>query len=180
MQDMVDLVNGYDGMVSGVDDSVTPITKIITMAVTAVFGVFIGLGVLSIIGTLLMTFCDKFSCRYLVYFVCVILFILGIVAFLLAFLFSVITPIIYFGCDFINVSIASSAGFNTNLGSVIGGQFSSYLSVCLPGGTGDLINQLGIDLSAINGLSRAVNSMRSFDPAQLQTAVDTTLTTLSD
>lgn len=127
MKEMVDLVNNYDGMISGMDSSISDIMKIVTLAVTAVFGVFIGLGVLSIIGTVFMTCCDKYSCRYLVYFVCVILFVLGIFCFLLSTLFSIITPVIYFGCDFLTVSISSSTSFSSNLGKTIGGQFSSYL-----------------------------------------------------
>ena len=127
MGSMVDTVTGVNTMISGADDTASPIMKIVTIVVTAIFGVFIGLGVLSIIGTILMTFCDKFSCRYLVYFVCVILLVLGFISFLLAVLFSVITPVLYLGCDFITVAIGSSAGFSTNLAPILGGPFSSYL-----------------------------------------------------
>ena len=127
MKEMVDLVNGFDTMISGMDSSISDIMKIVTLAVTAVFGVFIGLGVLSIIGTIFMTCCDKYSCRYLVYFVCVILFVLGIFCLLLSTLFSIITPVIYFGCDFLTVSISSSTTFSANLGKTLGAQLSSYL-----------------------------------------------------
>lgn len=179
MSDMVNTVTGIDDTISSMDDSVSPIMKIITIVVTAIFGVFIGLGVLSIIGTILMTFCDKFSCRYLVYFVCVILVVLGILSFLLATLFSVITPVLYLGCDFLTTSIGSQSGFTTNLGPIVPAQLSSYLSVCLPGGTGDLLNQIqGVDLTAINGLTDAVNSLRAFDVSLLQTGVQTSLNTL--
>lgn len=127
MKEMVDIVNGFDTMISGMDSTISDIMKIVTLAVTAVFGVFIGLGVLSIIGTVFMTCCDKYSCRYLVYFVCVILFVLGIFCFLLSTIFSILTPVIYFGCDFLTVSISSSTSFSANLGKTIGGQLSSYL-----------------------------------------------------
>lgn len=179
MSDMVTTVSGIDSTISGMDDTVSPIMKIVTLVVTAIFGVFIGLGVLSIIGTILMTFCDKFSCRYLVYFVCVIFVLLGFLSFLLATLFSVITPVLYLGCDFLNTSISSQSGFQTNLGPIMPAQLSSYLTVCLPGGTGDLLNQIqGVNLTAINGLTAAVNSLRAFDVSLLQTGVQTSLNTL--
>lgn len=179
MSDMVTTVSGIDDTISTMDDSVSPIMKIVTIVVTAIFGVFIGLGVLSIIGTILMTFCDKFSCRYLVYFVCVILVVLGILSFLLATLFSVITPVLYLGCDFLTTSISSQSSFTTNLGPLVPAQLSSYLSVCLPGGTGDLLNQIqGVNLTAINGLTDAVNSLRAFDVSLLQNGVQTSLNTL--
>lgn len=146
--------------------------KIVTIAVTAFFGVFIGLGVLGIIGTLLMSCCDKFSCRYLLYFICVIFLVLGLLSFLLSVLFSVITPVLYLGCDFLTTSLASTAGFNANLATPLGAQLSSYLGVCLPGGSGDIINQLqGVDLSTINGLSNAVTQLNSFSASTIQGGV---------
>ena len=52
--------------------------------------------------------------------------------------------------------------------------------MCLPGSSGDIINQLqGVDLSTINGLSNAVSSMNTFSASALQTGVNTALTTLS-
>lgn len=154
---MTDLVSGFDTNISNIDDSISGIMKIVTLAVTAFFGVFIGFAVLGIVGTLLMTCCEKFSCRYLLYFLCVILLLLGFLSFLLSLFFSIFTPILYLGCDFLTVAISSSAGFTANLGNAIGGQFSSYLSVCLPGGSGDIINQLdGVNLTALNGMNGAI------------------------
>jgi hypothetical protein len=79
MTSMTDLVSGFDTNISKfIDDSISGIMKIVTLAVTAFFGVFIGFAVLGIVGTLFMTCCEKFSCRYLLYFLCVILFVFGI------------------------------------------------------------------------------------------------------
>ncbi len=180
MGDLVDMFSGVDSSIGSFNDTITPIMNIVTIVVTAIFGVFIGLGVLSILGAILMTCCDKYSCRYLVYFVCVILTLLGIVCFILAILFSVITPVLYLGCDFLTVSISSSSGFNTNLGAKLGAQISSYLGVCLPGGTGDIINQIqGVNMSSITSLTTTVSSMQSFSVSTLQSGVLTSLNTLS-
>lgn len=178
MNDMASLVLGFDSTISGANDSVGPIMSIVTTGVTAFFGVFIGFGVLGILATLLMTFCDKFSCRYLLYFLCIFLLILGMISFILTILFSIITPVLYFGCDFLTTSISSSANFNSNIGFKFP-QFASYLSVCLPGSSGDIINQLGgVDLSAINNLTSVVTNINTFQASTLQTGVETALNTL--
>ena len=173
-------LTGVDSSFATIYDAVNPIMNLITLVVTAVFGVFIGLGVLSILGTVLMTFCDKYSCRYLVYFVCVILFILGIVSFLLALIFSIITPILYLGCDFINVSVSSQTGFSNNLGSKLG-SLTPLLSVCMPGGAGDIINHIqGVDMSAINGLTSAIGSMQSFSASTITNGITTAFDTFEE
>lgn len=83
----------------------------VTIVITAVFGVLIGFSVFGILGALMMTFCEKTSCRYLVYFTCAFLFLLGIIAFLLAVLFSIFTPVLYYGCDFLQFSVESGDNF---------------------------------------------------------------------
>lgn len=167
-------------MFTSMDDQASPILKLVTIGVTAAFGVFIGLGVLSIVGTLMMTFCDKYKCRYLLYFVCTILTVLGILCFFLTILFSIFTPVIYFACDYINVTISSQAGFSTNLEPLVGSDLTNMVGVCLPGGTGDIVNNLGIDLSALNGLSDAVTLLRQFRAIDVTNGVETALNTLSD
>ena len=86
---------------------------------TAFFGVIVGLSILGILGAILMTFCDKYKCRYLIYFACSLLVIIGIVCFLLAMIFSLIVPVFYFSCEFIQFTIASKANFDRT--------YSSYL-----------------------------------------------------
>lgn len=167
----VDQVVGFNDMFTGMNDQVSPLMKLVTIGVTAAFGVFIGLGVLSIVGTLMMTFCDKYKCRYLLYFVCTILTVLGILCFMLTILFSIFTPVIYLGCDFLTATISSSAGFSTNLSPILGGDLTNMVGVCLPGGNGDIVNNLGIDLSAVNGLSEAVTLLRAFQSTDITNGV---------
>ena len=62
------------------------------------YGITIGFAVLMLIGALLMAFCSLTICRYLVYFSCSILFLIGIMGFFLTILFSVLAPIVNFGC----------------------------------------------------------------------------------
>ena len=71
---------------------------LVTTIITAFFGVVVGLSVLVILGALLMTFCEKYKCRYLIYFACIFLVLIGIVGFLLSTLLSAIVPAVYFSC----------------------------------------------------------------------------------
>lgn len=75
-----------------------PILGIVTTVITAFFGVIVGLSILGILGAILMTFCDKYKCRYLIYFSCTIMFIIGIVTFIVAILFSLLVPAFFFSC----------------------------------------------------------------------------------
>ena len=75
-----------------------PYFSIVTTVMTAFFGVVVGLSILGILGAIMMTFCDKYKCRYLIYFSCTLLTIIGIVCFLLATVFSALVPAFYFTC----------------------------------------------------------------------------------
>lgn len=92
-----DLAGGDGDMYSVIESAV----KSLVSGFGALFGVCIGFGVVGIIAALMMTFCDKFSCRYFVYILCVILMIIGIFAFFFAIIFSLFGPLMYFTCDFI-------------------------------------------------------------------------------
>jgi len=176
----LDTITSFNTMIGSFNDSVSSIMKIVTIGVTAFFGVFIGLGVLAIIGTILMTCCDKYSCRYLIYFTCVILFVLGLICFFLSVIFSILTPTIYFACDFLSTTISSPANFTTNIQPLLGASLTGYVSVCLPGGTGDITSQAGADVSSINGLSDALDQMRQLNTTTIQSSLLTALNYVSD
>jgi uncharacterized protein YukE len=78
----------------------------------AFYGVFIGFGFFALLGTLLTACCDKYGCRYLMYFSCFFLFIAGLIGFFIAVLISIFIPAVTWGCSFLDVTLASQAGFN--------------------------------------------------------------------
>lgn len=78
------------------------------------YGAGIGIAVLGLLGVVIMSCFDKPGCRYLVYFSCVIMFILCIVGFLISFFMSLIIPVLYLVCSTINTATASSAAFVSN------------------------------------------------------------------
>lgn len=111
MENMGDKIDPIDGQIADAGNKIDPILKIITTVVTAIFGAFIGLGVLGVVGTIIMTFCEKFRCRYLLYFICLIFVLIGIVCFIITLLFSIVTPVLYLACDFLQTTVSSQAGF---------------------------------------------------------------------
>lgn len=91
----------------------------INLGVRLVYGLTIGIASAMLLGALLVAFCDKIHCRYLIYVSCVLLFFIGIAGFLLSVIFSIMVPTIYFGCQFMNYSLSSSTNFNNNFGNLI-------------------------------------------------------------
>ena len=86
----------------------------INLGVQLVYGITISFASLMLLGTLLVAFCDKPKCRYLMYFACAILFLIGLMGFLMTIIFSILTPTVYFGCQFIDYSLNSTDNFNCN------------------------------------------------------------------
>lgn len=80
-------------------------------------------------------------------------------------IFSIVTPAIYFSCQFISYSLASTSNFNSNFQNIISdSNFRSYITACLPTSSGDLMSAFGgTAVNAINNLSLALTSMNSFN-----------------
>ena len=151
-----------------------------TMAIQIFYAVALGLSILALVGVVLMTFCDKFKCRYLMYFACVILFFFGLIGFLIAIIFSFIVPVMYWGCDWIGVTIGSAAGFNTNLqGLITDANTRNYIAPCLKGGNGDLITAVAPSSAAtLKNLSSTLTSSNSFNADQKIADINTALSTI--
>jgi hypothetical protein len=83
-------------------------------AVTGVYAGLIGIACLGIVAALFLVICNMYKCRFLLYFTCCILILVGIVCLFLAIIISALLPIAYFTCDFTTTSFSSAAGFNGN------------------------------------------------------------------
>lgn len=163
----------------GIYGTAGPALDGITIGVSVYFGVVIGFTFLGILGCLLMTFCGKFKCRYLIYFACVMLFIVGLIGFLLSVIFSVITPALYFGCTFIDFAVSSPVNFYTSLGGVLDLQTSNMITTCFPGQSGDLIGILAPGIAGtLDGASDSISSISDFDAASYVSQVDTPFVTM--
>ena len=110
-------------------------------AIQIVYYVVIGLVILGallvFVSTLFICTCSKFQCRYILYFGCSCLAVLGIVTFLFTIIFSLITPALYISCHYIQGGMESPQGFIDNFGPIINDDATTQaLSTCATGGSG--------------------------------------------
>lgn len=152
------------------------------LVISLIYGVALGLSVLTLLGVILMTFCDKYKCRYLMYFSCVILFFIGLVGFLIALLFSVVVPVLFFLCEWLDVTITSS-GFNANTQKLLSdAQTRNILSTCLVGGTGDIMTAVGgaTVTSTLNQLKNSFSNTANFNTASQVTTINAAVTNITN
>lgn len=133
-----------------------------TLVINVIYGVMLGLSILAMLGVVLMTFCDKYKCRYLMYFSCVILFFLAILGFIIAMLFSIIIPVMYFMCGWLDVTLTET-GFLSNTQSLLtDADVRTIVGTCLEGGDGQILNAIGGATvnDPINGLRDAIKQTK--------------------
>lgn len=111
LADLQDTLDQLDGSMTSAMGSINESLAIVTMAVSILFGVIIGLSLVGIVGALVMTFCNLFKCRYLIYFACVFLFLIGVVMFAFSVVFTALTPLLYYTCEFLTSSTSSQQNF---------------------------------------------------------------------
>ena len=112
--DFASMLEGIDLMMFGILSEGDSAMSSVTVAILVLLSIVIVLCGLVVVGAVLMTFCEKYSFRYMIYAPCCVLFVVDIVGFLIATIFSLLTPVLYFGCQFLSFSISSSANFNRN------------------------------------------------------------------
>jgi hypothetical protein len=134
------------------------------MGLQIFYGVLIGFSTLGLLGALLTVCCDKYGCRHLIYFSCFVLFIVGLIAALLATLFSIMLPGMTWGCSYLDTALATSSGFTTNLGTPLGSAVAGQLAPCMPFGNGNIINSIGGSATnTLNNLTSVINTMGSWN-----------------
>ena len=187
------------GQISSIQSSITSIANSITnvdnslqsplkltqtagdngnMALQAFYGVFIGFGFFALLGALLTACCDKYGCRYLMYFSCVFLFVVGLIGFLIATVLSVVIPAATWGCSFMDVTLASESGFTTNLNTALGSSVTNQLKYCMPFQNGRIIDAVVSDpaaMNTLNNLSSVISLMGSWNNTQSQADITTNL-----
>jgi hypothetical protein len=152
------------------------------MVISVIYGVMLGLSVLALLGVVLMTFCDKYKCRYLMYFSCVILFFLGLLGFLLAVIFSILVPVMFFLCEWLDVTLQSST-FAGNTGKFLTDTgVRNIIGTCLNGGSGDIISAVGGASvgTAINGLKDAMSKINAFNTTERSNNITSNLGQVTD
>jgi hypothetical protein len=75
-------------------------SKYVTISVQVYSSVALSMAVLCLVGAILMTFRQKYRCRYLIYFTCVFMVILAIFGFLITSFLSIALPLTSWTCDY--------------------------------------------------------------------------------
>lgn len=78
------------------------------------YAVMIALSIISLIAAILVTFCSKYCCRYLLYGACFFLFVAGVIGFVFSTVLSLIIPPYTWGCEYYSQSLTNSAYFSSN------------------------------------------------------------------
>lgn len=74
----------------------------------------IGLSILLVFFSLIMCACSKYSCRYLLYFICFFITFIAILSLLVTVFISFIIPPFQWGCDYLKYSMQSQSNFACN------------------------------------------------------------------
>lgn len=113
IDDLIKQVADYDKQITEYHNSYYTYVKAGSITIiAAVFSFVIIFSVLGLIATILMTFCDKYSCRYLLYCACCWLLLMGIISFVIAFVLSIFSPIVVTSCGTIKNALSSTTEFN--------------------------------------------------------------------
>jgi hypothetical protein len=86
-------------------------TQYATTGVQMYYAAVLGLAALAMLGAILMAFCDRYKCRYLMYFACMFMLIVAGLGFFLSMIFSVILPITSWTCEYLQVALTDQASF---------------------------------------------------------------------
>lgn len=115
LKEVVGKLESGDKMYYDIYSQVTPHFSIMTTSITGIYGGLIGIACLGMLATLLLLICNLYKCRFLLYFTCCILILVGIISLFLVTIISTLIPILYFGCDFTTYSFSNAANFNSIL-----------------------------------------------------------------
>jgi hypothetical protein len=108
------LVSG-DKQYYDIFSQVSTMFPLMNTGITGVYAGLIGLASLGMLAALLLLICNFYKCRYLLYFVCIILVFIGIISFFLSIIISALIPVFYFTCDAITYAFSSGPNFNGNI-----------------------------------------------------------------
>ena len=114
MKNISNTLEGGDTKFYETYSSISPNFPLINTAVTGIYAGFVAIASVGLLATLLLLICNLYKCRYLLYFTCLIMVIIGFITFFLSILLSAFLPFIYFTCDFATFSFSSKANFDSN------------------------------------------------------------------
>jgi hypothetical protein len=116
----------------------------------AIYGTFLGLSILIIIGIIFVKCLNLIGCRYCLYFCCLVCFFACLIAFAFAIVLSLIMPSLFYTCSYFSSAFNNPTQFSSTITTIGGSNYqniSSYFSQCF-GGTNDFLTQINPSLSS--------------------------------
>ena len=104
MTTLIDQLSSIDNF-SSIVDMLNP-SNINVTYIQLPYIVIIGLSVLIMLGSILILLCDMAKCRYLLYFLCMFIFIIAFVGLFITTFISVSLPLLSWTCDYMNVAFS--------------------------------------------------------------------------
>jgi hypothetical protein len=117
------------------------------MGLAALYGLILSLSILMLLCAVMLACCSVVRLRLIIYPVCALLVILGVISFIILIAISIILPINYLTCSYLDLQISSptnAQNFFSNLGFP---DIGSQLSPCFNGDY-NLITKINTDLSS--------------------------------
>ena len=115
-----DLINNFASSINSIDNNVGDLFSStasfmdpLKLAFLGFYGAVIGLSVIALLGAIIMACFDKPGCRHLMYFSCLLIFIITILGFLLSFILSFVIPVMFLTCTTIDSTISTTSAFNS-------------------------------------------------------------------
>jgi uncharacterized membrane protein len=116
----------------------------------ALYGTFLGLSILIILGVIFVKCLNLIGCRYCLYFCCLASFFACLAAFAFAIVLSIIMPSLFYTCSYFSSAFNNPNQFSSTITTIGGSNYqniSSYFSQCF-GGTNDFLTQINPSLSS--------------------------------
>ena len=179
-------ISTISNSITSVDNSMNSPLKLVhsagtsgNMGLQAFYGVLIGFSFFALLGALLTACCDKYKCRYLMYFSCIFLFLAGLIGFLLSTIFSAILPPMTWGCSFIETTVGSSSGFTSTLSLIqpiwVALSAPPLPTCCLPACLSETATSA---MDSLNNLTSVIGTMGSFNVTEYEGWLSGNLTTM--
>ena len=120
---LVDTVKATDTLLTSILKISHGIDNYFDQYAVVFYGCVLGFSVLTICGLVLIKCFKNVGCRHLLYFSCFFMFFLCLVGLIFSSALSLIIPIFYYSCDYLNASLASAESFKGMVNRIGGSQY---------------------------------------------------------
>ena len=175
-------LEGLTDTFSSVLNTLSTIDTLISTYSMLLYGITLGLALLTLIGIILVKSCKAIGCRHFLYLICFASFFIGVVLFAFAVLLASLMSFNYYTCSYTSTSFTNPLSFTNSIVNIFGTKYSSlpsYFSQCF-GGSNDFITMIDPTLSGyFSNLKTSIFNSKLYNFTDLRSNLDSKLTTMS-